>query len=133
MIGVPACRRLTAAALIWACLFPAAMTATAQELMPHMETCLDWNHTEGQWGAVNNCKEPTTIQFMVLADGPMITRDVPPGSRFNSGAPEPIGVNAWMYTACPVGYSPSIRFAPDNADIIIPSHYHCVRQGRPGA
>jgi hypothetical protein len=125
--------RVAAAALAWTFLLSVAMPLSAQELLPHMESCLDWSHTDGQWGALNNCKGPTTIQFMVLADGPLITQDVPPGSRFNSGAPEPIGVNAWMYTACPVGYTPNIRFVPANADIIIPSHYHCVRQGRPDA
>jgi hypothetical protein len=124
---------MVAAALIWACLFPVATPVSAQELMPHMETCLDWSHSDGQWGAVNYCNAPMTILFMVLADGRMVTQDVGPGERFGSGAPEPIGTNAWMYTACAVGYSPSVRFAKDNADIIIPSHYHCVRQGRPDA
>ena len=124
---------MAAAALTWACLSLVATAASAQDLMPHMESCLDWSHVDGQWGAVNNCKEPTTIQFMVLTDGPVITRDIPVGNRFNSGTPEPIGGNAWMYTACAVGYTPSIRFVPENSDIIIPSHYHCIRQGRPDA
>jgi hypothetical protein len=133
MIRAFAYRRLAVAALISACLFPAATTASAQELMPHMESCLEWAHSDGQWGAVNSCNEPTTILFMWLADGRMITQDVSPGGRFSSGAAEPVGTNAWMYTACAVGYAPSVRFSADNADIIVPSHYHCVRQGRPGA
>ena len=124
---------MSVAALIWACLFPVVPSASAQDLLPHMESCLDWSHADGQWGAVNYCNAPMTILFMALPGGRMVTQDIGPGERFASGGPEPVGTNAWMYTACAVGYSPSVRFAQDNADIIIPSHYHCVRQGRPDA
>jgi hypothetical protein len=133
MIRAAACRRLAAAALISACLFPAATAASAQQLMPHMESCLEWGESDGQLEAVNNCTAPTTILFMVLAEGRVITQDVPPGGRFGSGAPEPVGPNTWMFTACPVGYVPSVRFSTDNADVILPSLYHCLRQGGPGA
>jgi len=133
MIPSPAYRRMVAAALIWAALFPPTTTASAQELMPHMESCLEWDGIDGQWGAVNTCNAPTTILFMVLADGRMITQDVSPGGRFSSGPAAPNRIGPWMYTACPIGYAPSVRFSAENADIIVPSHYHCVRQGRPDA
>jgi hypothetical protein len=125
-------RRVITAALVSACLFPLATDASAQDLMPHMESCLAWDDTDGQWGAVNTCNAPMIILFMVLADGRMITQEVSPGGRFSSGS-KSTGIGPWMYTACPIGYAPSVRFSAENADVIVPSLYHCVRKGRPDA
>ena len=99
--------------------------------MAHMEACLEWGDFDGQFGAVNICNKPMTILFMTLADGQVTTQEVPSYGRFHSGAAKPVGTDAWMFTACPIGYVPNVRFSQDNADVILPSLYNCRRQGRP--
>ena len=51
---------------------------------------------------------------MAFGDQRVVERDVPPGGWFGAGA-EP---GAWMFTACPVGYAPSVRFAAENRTAI---------------
>jgi hypothetical protein len=124
-------RRMVTAAMIAASFSPLAATAvSAQQSMAHMEACLEWGDFDGQFGALNICNKPTTILFMTLADGRITEQDVAPGGRFRSGAPEPAGADAWMFTACPPGYVPSVRFSADNSKVILPSLYNCQR-GRP--
>ena len=130
MSRVPAYRRVIAWVLIWAFPFPVTTEVSAQQLMPHMESCLEWDDSDGQFGAASDCKTSTTILFMALPDGRVIEQEVPPGGRFRSGAAQP---RIWMFTACPVGYVPNVQFSADNADIILPSLYHCLLQTRPGA
>jgi hypothetical protein len=124
-------RRLATVALILSCLAPRA--ASAQPVMAHMEACLEWGDLDGHFGAVNICNKPTTVLFMTLADEHVTEQEVAPGGSFNSGAPKPVGLDAWMFTACPVGYVPSVRFSAANANVILPSLYNCQQQGRPGA
>ena len=120
------------AALILSCPAALATTASAQQVMAHMEACLEWDDLDGQFGAVNICIKPTTVLFMTLDDERVIEQEVPGGGRFNSGAAKPVGLDAWMCTACPIGYVPSVRFSAAHANVILPSLYNC-RQGRPGA
>jgi hypothetical protein len=121
------------AALILPCLAPLTTIASAQPVMAHMEACLEWGDLGGQFGAANICNKPTTVLFMTLADEHVTEQEVAPGGHFNSGAAKPVGLDAWMFTACPVGYAPSVRFVAANANVILPSLYNCLRQGRPGA
>jgi hypothetical protein len=116
-------------ALISACCFPFASTVSAQQSMAHMEACLEWGDVDGQFVAHNICNKPTTILFMTLVDGRIIEQEIAPGGRFETGASNP-GPDAWMFTACPTGYVPSVRFSADNSDVILPSLYNCQR-GRP--
>jgi hypothetical protein len=120
-------------ALILPCLALLTSTASAQQVMAHMEACLEWGDLDGQFGAVNICNKPMTVLFMTLADEHVTEQEVPPGGRFHSGAAKPVGLDAWMFTACPTGYVPSVRFVAANANVILPSLYNCLRQGRPGA
>ncbi len=125
-------RRMATAVLISVCFSSLTATASAQQSMAHMEACLEWGDFDGQFGALNICNKPTTILFMTLADGRITEQDVAPGGRFKSGAPQPVGTDAWMFTACPVGYMPSVRFSADNSGVILPSLYNCQR-GRPSS
>jgi hypothetical protein len=128
MIRAAIYHRMATAALISACFGPAATTASAQQPLAHMEACLEWGDFDGQFGALNICNKPTTILFMALVDGHVTASDIPPGGRFYSGIPKP---DVWLFTACPIGYAPSIRFSADNAAAILPSLYNCLIPGRP--
>jgi hypothetical protein len=104
-----------------------AQGASAQQIKAHMEACTRWGQAGGEFGTHNSCDSPVTIQFMALGDQQVIERDVPPGAWFGTGAS-----GAWMFTACPVGYVPSVRFALENKDVILVSLYNCHR-ARPDA
>lgn len=117
--------------LALAVLAAAASGASAQEsTQAHMEGCLIWNY-EGPVSVRNECSRPLTLLFMT-EENPQATRtDLPPGGRFTADA-------AWgqtlgfIFTACPVGYQPSVRFAFENKDTIGVSLYYCVG-GRPSS
>jgi hypothetical protein len=100
----------------------------AQPVKAHMEACTRWEYVGGEFGTLNRCDTPVTIQFMALNEGRVIERNVAPGDWFGSGTGDlPDG---WIFTACPVGYAPSVRVAPENKDTILVSLYNC-RPGRP--
>lgn len=110
----------------------AATGAAAQQVQAHMEACTRWDHGGGEFGTRNSCDTPTTILFMALGEQRVIERDVPPGAWFGSGAAGAELSRGWMFTACPVGYAPNVRFAAENKDAIMASLYNCL-PARPGA
>ncbi len=126
-------RRIASVVVLWACLFPAAASVSAQQTMAHMEACTEWGYFGDQFGTRNSCGKPITILFMAFSDARVVARDVPPGGHFNSDATEPDMANSWMFTACPLGYVPSVRFSTENATAILASLYNCQLLGRPGS
>jgi hypothetical protein len=110
-------------------LLTAAIAWAQPAAQPHMEGCLVWGVIDGNVGARNECSRAFTVLFMVLDSGNKVEAEIAPGGRFNSGmAPGP----TYMFTVCPVGYMPSVRFIPENKATIIDSLYNCV-VGRPNA
>jgi hypothetical protein len=107
----------------------ASSGAAAQEgLAAHMEGCLVWNR-EGPVMVRNDCSRPVALLFMDFDEQQVVSADLPPGARF--AAPSRWGQSrGFMYTACPVGYRPSLRFALENKEPIGASLYNCVG-GRP--
>ena len=116
-------------ALCGAVLALAAASAAAQPVRAHMEACTRWGHAGAEFGTRNSCDSPVVILFMALADRHVVEREVAPGAWFGSGADLSAG---WMFTACPVGYAPNLRFAVENKDAILDSLYNCL-PARPGA
>ncbi len=116
--------------LLGSALLAAATTAAAQEpSRAHMEGCLVWN-ASGRIATRNECSRPVTILFMAFGDGQVVEANVAPGGWFEvdtiwgkSGG--------FMFTACPAGSSPSVRFSMENKTAIVESLYNCV--GRPQA
>jgi len=120
-----------------ACALLAAPVAMAQlphqESRAHMEACVRWSVADGQYATRNSCDTPVTIKFMMLDDGRVVEGDVAPGGEFASG---PLGNGiggTMMFTVCPIGYVPSVRFAVENAEPIMVSLYNCLPTARPGA
>ena len=111
------------AALCGMALGLAAAAADAQSVRAHMEACTRWGHAGGEFGTANSCDTPIVILFMTLGDQRMIEREVPPGAWF--GTPADLA-GGWMFTACPVGYVPNLRFAVENKDAILVSLYNCL-------
>jgi hypothetical protein len=106
-------------------------SAAAQEsVVAHMEGCLVWN-AAGTVTVRNECSRPLTLMFMDLGDSQVVTADIAAGARF--ATPSTWGqTRGFMFTACPVGWRPSVRFAPENQEPIRVSLYNCV-SGRPTA
>jgi hypothetical protein len=105
-----------------------ATTASAQQIKAHMEACTEWGRAGGEFGTRNSCNKPITILFMALGDQRVVEREVPPGAWFGPAADLSGG---WMFTACPVGYAPNVRFAAENKTAILDSLYNCL-SARPG-
>jgi len=116
-------------ALCGAVLALAAAAAAAQPVKAHMEACTRWGHGGAEFGTRNSCDTPVVILFMALGDQRVVEREVPPGAWFGSQADLSAG---WMFTACPVGYAPNLRFAVENKGAILDSLYNCL-PARPGA
>ncbi len=119
------------AAVAGLALLLAAGGASAQEgTSAHMEGCLIWSG-QGAVGARNECSRPITLLFMVLDDPEIVTAELAPGGRFVSrvewGQP-----GGFIFTACPVGYTPNVPFAVENKDAIGLSLYNCVG-GKPSS
>lgn len=119
-------RRAATVALL---LLLAATAAEAQEsVRAHMEGCLVWN-AEGTLAVRNDCSRPLTLMLMGFDDQQVVTTEIAPGARFTTtlewGQP-----GGFMFTACPVGFRPSVRFAIENKETIGVSLYNCVA-GRP--
>jgi hypothetical protein len=106
-----------------------ASNAAAQQVKAHMEACTQWARAGSGVGTRNSCDRPISILFMALVDQHVVERDVAPGAWFESGATDLSG--GWMFTACPVGYVPNIRFAAENKTAILDSLYNCLPT-RPG-
>ncbi len=116
--------------LFGSALLLAATAAAAQEpSRPHMEGCLVWN-ASGRIGAHNECSRPVTILFMALGDQRVVEADVAPGGSFDTAARWGES-GGFMFTACPAGYVPSVRFSLENKTAIVESLYNCL--GRPQA
>lgn len=112
-------------------LLAAAGSALAQEdSRAHMEGCLVWTG-QGAVGVRNECSRPIAFLFMTFDDEKVVTAELPPGGRFMTEAQwgDPGG---FMFTACPVGYQPSVRFAIENKSAIGLSLYNCVG-GKPNS
>ncbi len=112
---------------------PTLAAAQQKVSRAHMEACVRWIATAGQYLTLNSCDTAVTIQFMALADGRTVERDVQPGNQFESGPMDPNKPTEMMFTVCPVGYRPSVRFARENAETISESLYNCLPLGRPGS
>jgi len=105
-----------------------AMPAQAQEeVRAHMEGCLLWS-APGAIAVRNECGRPVSLMLMNFADQQTVAAELAPGGRFTS--PFDWSPAGFMFTACPVGFQPSLRFAIENKEAIGTSLYNCVR-GRP--
>ena len=109
----------------------AASDAAAQQVKAHMEACTEWRHASGALDTRNSCDRPISILFMALADQHVVERNVAPGAWFGSDAATDLS-GGWMFTACPAGYAPNIRFAAENKSAILNSLYTCL-PARPDA
>jgi hypothetical protein len=116
-------RGVVSVALLAAAGASVAESAVAQSVRAHMEACTRWVQAGAEFGTANSCDTPIVILFMTLSDQRVIEREVPPGAWF--GAPSDLS-GAWMFTACPVGYAPNLRFALENKEAILVSLYNCL-------
>jgi len=108
-----------------------AASASAQyPAKAHMEGCLVWSADNGKLVVHNECGRPTTFMFMSFDDDSVVQSEVAPGAWFDTG--RRAGEGEFMFTACPVGYVPSLRFAIENKGPISDSLYNC-QPGRPDA
>ena len=96
----------------------------------HMEGCLVWSAAKGSLAVRNECSRPMTFTFMSFDDGKVLQSEVAAGAWFDTGLRG--GEAGFMFTACPVGYVPSLRFAIENKGPISDSLYNC-QPGRPNA
>jgi hypothetical protein len=102
--------------------------AAAQQVKAHMEACTEWGRAGSEFGTRNSCSKPISILFMTLGDQRAVEREVAPGAWFGVATDLTGG---WMFTACPVGYAPNLRFAAENKTAILDSLYNCL-SARPG-
>jgi hypothetical protein len=104
----------------------AASHAAAQQVKAHMEACTEWGRAGSAFGTRNSCDRPISILFMALGgDQHVVERNVPPGAWFGPDAATDLS-GGWMFTACPAGYAPNIRFAVENKTAILNSLYNCL-------
>jgi hypothetical protein len=115
-------------ALSCALVLLAATDAAAQQVKAHMEACTEWGHAGSEFGTRNSCSKPINILFMTLGDQHIVERELAPGAWFGAATDLSGG---WMFTACPVGYAPNIRFSVENKATILDSLYNCL-SARPG-
>jgi hypothetical protein len=112
---------------------PAFAMAQQKESRAHMEACVRWAFVDGQYLTLNSCYTAVSILFMTLYDGRVVEKDVMPGSQFESGPVDRSKAIEMMFTVCPIGYQPSVRFAPENVEPISVSLYNCLPLIKPGA
>jgi hypothetical protein len=118
-------------ALLSLCLLLLARSAAAQyPARAHMEGCLVWSVAKGNLIVRNECSRPMTVMFMSFDDQHVMQSEVAPGAWFDTG--RRAGEVEFMFTACPVGFVPSLRFAIENKKPISDSLYNC-QPGRPDA
>jgi hypothetical protein len=117
-------------AFVW---YAGSSTAVAQQKISraHMEACVRWILVRDRYVTRNSCDTPVSILFMTLYDGHVVARDVPPGGHFQSDPVATDKAGEMMFTVCPVGYWPSLRFAVENAEPISVSLYNCLPPGKP--
>jgi len=119
------------AALVVLALSLLTLPLTAQERpKAHMEACTQWNIPGAHISTRNDCNRPVSILFMDYGDRHVVEGDVPPGGLFDSGASGPS--SGFMFTVCPLGYIPSVRFTIENRQTIEDSLYNCLPRDRPG-
>ena len=121
-------RCLVLAAVLFA---PAGTASPQQAYIGHMEGCFAWGIANGRIGARNECSRSINMKFMALADQHKVEADVPPGGWFDSGLRDSSA--EFMFTSCPVGWEPSLKFTIENKMAIIVSLYNCRPAERPGA
>jgi hypothetical protein len=104
--------------------------AAAQEppVKAHMEGCLKWRNASEGYAAFNQCDSAVSIKFMLLQDQQVVEGEATPGGNF-FGPPGKGG--SMIFTACPRGYVPSLRFSVENAQPISVSLYNCRPIDRP--
>ena len=102
----------------------------------HMEQCVKWDYEGDEYVASNICDEAVFIQYE-KAGHPDIAHQLNSGETARTGLMywqmEVKGRscwNYWMFAVCPVGYTSSIPFRPENCKAIISSEYSCVRKWR---
>jgi hypothetical protein len=105
----------------------AASAAAQYPARAHMEGCLVWSIAKEHLVARNECSRAMTFMFMTLANGHVLQTDVAPGAWVDTGGAP--GESGFMFTACPVGYVPSVRFALENKQTISDSLYNCQPAG----
>jgi hypothetical protein len=96
----------------------------------HMEACTEWNLAGAHIGTRNDCNRPVSILFMDYSDRHVVEGNVVPGGLFDSGASAPSA--GFMFTVCPAGYVPSVRFSFENRQTIEDSLYNCRPRDKPG-
>ncbi len=100
-------------------------TAEAQERrMAHMEGCLIWSR-EGNIAARNECSRPIALKYMDFDVQQTVTTELAPGARFTSDSVWG-RTTGFMFTACPLGFRPSVPFALENKEAIGVSLYNCI-------
>jgi len=114
-----------------ALLVAAVPAATQQSSQAHMEACTVWNYGGDQVGTRNDCDRPVAILFMAFSDQRIVEAEVPAGGWFDSGISAGVA-DGFIFTACPVGFMPSLRFSMENRVQIAESMYNCV-PGRPNS
>jgi len=95
----------------------------------HLEACTKWTEQDGSFGFTNGCGEPVALLFIQLNGERWFDRVVNPDERFDIGVPEKIIKDTtWLFTACPAGYVPNLRFTVENQIQIAKGQYECVRK-----
>ena len=122
-------RRWLAIAVVLA--LPVLAAAQQKESRAHMEACVRWALAGDRFVTRNSCDTPISIQFMTLYDGHITEKNVMPGGRFESDPLDPGRAAEIMFSACPIGYRPNLRFAIENAEPISVSLYNCLPPGKP--
>ena len=130
---LPGVMRLALAACAVLSMPPPTAAQQPKQSRAHMEACVRWVAIGGQYLTLNSCDTAVSIQFMALADGRTVEREVQPGNQFESGPMDPKKPTEMIFAVCPVGYRPSVRFARENAETISESLYNCLPLGRPGS
>ena len=105
-----------------------AMAAAQETSAAHMEGCLVWNR-EGRVAVRNDCSRPLDLLYMDFSNQRVVAAELAPGGYITT---ESVwgSTGGFMFTACPVGWRPSVTFAVENKETIGVSLYNCVA-GRP--
>ncbi|MBN9490795.1 MAG: hypothetical protein J0H44_26465 [Alphaproteobacteria bacterium] len=110
----------------------ASLAAAQSSTRAHMEACTEWKREGGHIGTRNDCNRPVAIKFMAYDGSHLLEADVPPGGWFDSGVVDG-SIEGYLFTVCPVGYIPSVRFSLENAAPIADSLYNCLPLNKPDA
>jgi hypothetical protein len=112
--------------LAFAFLLLAIPAVQAQErTAAHMEGCLVWNRPPGTVMVGNECSRSISLKFMDLETQKSQTVELAPRQRLATDTEwgHPAG---FMFTACPMGFRPSVEFSVENQKAISASLYNCV-------